>query len=108
VLDQVLRLIGTEDFPRDADIMTQNAGPLENGESLLLIDPPCHEFGHPAVGVRVAGGANVGSPPAGRAIAADHEEELLHRKKGQFIKTKQSDLRVASYRPWKRAADAKT
>jgi hypothetical protein len=41
---------------------------------------------------RVAGGANVRPDSAGRAIAADQEEELMRREMGQLVETEQSDL----------------
>jgi hypothetical protein len=91
-LDQVFRPISPHDPFRDADIITHNAGPFGDGKPGILVDPPPHELGDPAVRVRIAGGANVRPYPAGRAIAADQEEELMRGEMGQLVETDQGDL----------------
>jgi hypothetical protein len=55
---------------------------------------PTAPEGDPAIGVGVAGGANVGPHAAGRAIAADHVKELMRREVRQLVETDQRDLRA--------------
>ncbi len=92
VLHQVFRPIGPNDLFRDADVIAQNAGPLEDRKPALWINPPCQELGDPTVRVRVAGRPNVRLDATVRAVAADHVEELMGREVGQLVETDQRDL----------------
>ena len=69
-------------------------GPLGDRQPGLRVDPPRQEVGDPAVGVGVAGSANIGPHAAGRAVAADHVEELVRREMRQLVETDQRDLRT--------------
>ena len=92
ILHQFLGPIGPDQLFRDADVITQHPGPLGDRQSGLWINPPPQEIGHPAVGVRVAGGADIGSHATSRAIAADHVKKLMRREMRQFVETQKRDL----------------
>ena len=92
--DQLFRPIGPlNPFP-DANVIAQNTGALGDRQPALRVDPPRQKLGHPAIGVRVAGGADVGPHAAGRAVAADHVKELTRREMRQLVKADQCDLRA--------------
>src|SRR5205814_1057832 len=55
---------------------------------------PGQKLGNPTVRIRVAGRTNVRLDAAGRAVAADHVEELICREMGQLVETDQRDLRA--------------
>ena len=80
------------DPSRDPDVIAQHAGPLGDRKPGLRVDPPGQELGDPTVGIRVAGRTDVGPHTAGRAVAADHVEELMCREMGQLVETDQGDL----------------
>src|SRR5207248_11714032 len=67
-------------------------GALGDRKTGLRVDPPRQEVGNPTVRVRVARGADVRPHAAGRAVAADHVEELMRREMRQFVETDQRDL----------------
>src|SRR5438128_9594853 len=50
--------------------------------------------GDPTVRVRVAGRADIRPDTAGRAVAADHVEELMRREMRQFVEADQRNLRT--------------
>ena len=74
--------------------MAQNTGPLGDRQPGLLVDPPRQELGDPAVRIGVARRTDVGPDTAGRAVAADHVEELAHGEMRQLIEADQCDLRA--------------
>src|SRR6267378_2209168 len=92
VLHQVIGPIGPNDLFRDADEIAQNAGTLGDRKPALRVNPPRQEVGNPTVRVRVARRADIGPDAAGRAVAADHVEELMRREMRQFVETDQRDL----------------
>src|SRR5215469_4099168 len=92
MLHQFLGPVGPDRLLGDTDVVTQHTSPLGDRQSALRVDPPRQEVGDPAIGVRVAGGADVRLDAAGRAVAADHVEELMRGEMGQFIKADQRDL----------------
>ena len=94
VLHQLVGPISPDGLLRDADVITQHTGALGNRQPGLRVDPPPQEVGDPAVGIGVAGAANVRPHAAGRAVAADHVEELVRRKMRQLVETDQRDLRA--------------
>jgi hypothetical protein len=59
-----------------AVFLAQNAGTLGDRKPGLRVDPPRQEVGDPAVRVRVARRTDIRPDAAGRAVAADHVEEL--------------------------------
>src|ERR1700730_16163883 len=77
---------------RDADVIAQNAGTLGDRKPGLRVDPPRQEVGDPAVRVRVARRTDIRPHATGRAVAADHVEELMRREMRQFVETDQCDL----------------
>ena len=93
-MHQLLGPIGPDGLLRDADVIAQHTGALGDRQPGLRVDPPRQEVGDPAVGVGVAGRADVGPHAAGRAVAADHVEELMRREMRQFVETDQRDLRA--------------
>jgi len=92
VLRQLFGPIGPEDLFRDPNVIAQHAGAFEDWQPGIRVDPPRQEIGDPALGVGVARRADVRPHAAGRAVAADHVEELMRRKMRQLIKTEQGDL----------------
>jgi len=92
VLQQFFWPIGPFDLAGNADVIAQNPGPLGDGLPALRVNPPRQEVGDPAVRIRIAGGTDVRPDPAGRAVAADHVEELMRREMRQLIETNQRDL----------------
>src|SRR5204862_8264054 len=75
-------------------VIAQNADPLGDWKPGLLVDPPRQKLGDPTIGVRVAGGADVGPHPTGRAVAADHVKKLIRREMGQLVEADQRNLRA--------------
>jgi hypothetical protein len=73
----------------------QRRTPLRSGNrnAGFLVDPPFDELGDPAVGVGIAGGADVGADPAHRAVPADHVPELLGGEVRQLVEADERDLR---------------
>jgi len=92
VLHQVLGPIGPLDLVRNPDVIAHNAGSLGDRQPGLRVDPPRQEVGDPTVGVRIASGTDVGPHTTGRAVAADHVEELMRREMGQLVKADQRNL----------------
>src|SRR5467141_820357 len=92
VLHQVIGPIGPNDLFRDADEIAQNAGTLGDRKPALRVNQPRQEVGNPTVRVRVARRADIGPDAAGRAVAADHVEELMRREMRQFVETDQRNL----------------
>jgi len=94
VLHQLFRAIGPHDVAGNADVVAQNAGALGDRQPGLRVDPPRQEIGNPTVRVRVAGGADVGPHATGRAVTADHVEELMRGEMRQLIETNEGNLRA--------------
>src|SRR6202040_2510598 len=86
--------VGPDGLLRDADVIAQHTGAFGDCQPALRVDPPRQEVGDPAVGVGVAGGANVGPHAASRAVAADHVKELMRGEMRQLVETDQRDLRA--------------
>src|SRR5215472_16209145 len=94
VLHQLLGPIGPDNVAGNADVVAQHTGPFGDRQPALRVDPPRQEVGDPTVRVRVAGGADVRPHAAGRAVAADHVEELMRGEMRQLVETHQRNLRT--------------
>ena len=88
------QVVGPDQGVVDPHEPAQPPGAISARQPGLLVQPPGDEARDPAVGIRVAGGADVGPHPAGGAVAADQIPELAGREVGQLVEADQRRLRA--------------